>query len=205
MSSGIPAVLCMAALSILIYTGWFPSVADDLAISKSVILFYLMGAIVLTGLPSMPKDQLIQIDPGFIVLIFLFIALTMKIRKKWLVSSISLCIFLGSSLFLWHEISHVETDWSDLSFRGITVLSLVLIPVCFTKKLEEQVTLAIGGGLVTYAWILIFHHEVLKPLIIGNDDYLDTVWICITSLFLLHYSVRAAKEWLRKRKNIGSI
>ncbi|SEN27486.1 hypothetical protein [Lihuaxuella thermophila] len=205
MSAGIPAVLCMAALSILIYTGWFSSVADDLAIPRSMILYYLLGAVVLSGFPPVPKDQLIQIDPGFGALLWLFVALAVKMHKKWRLSFASLCLFLGSSLFLWHEISRVETDWSDLSFRAVIVLSLVLIPVCFAKNLGDRVTLAVGGALVAHAWILIFHHEVLKPLIIGNDEYLDTVWICITSVFLVHYSVRAAQEWLRKWRKMGSI
>ncbi|MBA4495621.1 hypothetical protein ACFO25_02845 [Paenactinomyces guangxiensis] len=205
MNPGITAMLCILAFLILIYTGWFPALADDIGYPKPIILLTLCAAAVLTGFHAFPNHMMVQIHPGFLPLAVLFWVFVRKVRKQFLVSFFSLSLFLGSILFLWHELKHVDTDWADPLFRIPAVLLLVLIPVCFTRRFEEQAVLTIAAAMVTHFWILVFHVEMLKPLIIGNADCLDTAWICISTLFMFHYSVRTLGKWIRKRGKVGSI
>jgi hypothetical protein len=205
MSPGILTLLCLTTLFILIMTGWFPHLAEELKTQQKTILSMLLLTIVLTESPFLPIQTTLLIHPGFIALIGLFLALINRISEHSLILLSSIFLFIGSILFFLHEMGHVDTAWNDSTFRTTVLILLVMLPICFTKLLVERCFLLLGSMFVVHIWVLVFHYEMLKPLVIGNDEYLDTVWLCLTGLFLFHHFFRLVVEWVRRRRKVNSI
>lgn len=203
MSAGILSTLCILTLYILIFTGWFSAFTQDLGASRRMIGSFLIMAAVLAQTPAIPVQSTFSIQPGSLTLLGLLYAFGRKTNRQFWVSSSSLAIFLGSALFFWHELTHVDTDWTDPIFRLVALLLFIPIVMGCTKRIEEQIVLVISGFIISHLWILFFHHDMLTPLVLGNDEYLDTVWICLVSLFVLHYALRSLTVWRKRREKMG--
>jgi hypothetical protein len=202
MTSGIPALLCLIILFILILTGWFPYLEADLRIRPKIILCLLLFMILCTASPYLPIQAMFLIHPGLIALIGFFFVLGKQVSEESLLSLSTLLLFFGSILFFLHEIMHIHMDWEDGSFRWLVLMLLVVSPFRFTKSLVERSYILLGSLLVLYVWVILFHYETLRPFVLGDDPYLDTVWICLTTLFLFHHAIGSFVEWMKRRKVI---
>jgi uncharacterized membrane protein (UPF0136 family) len=200
MTPGIPTLLCLIILFILISTGWFPHLEADLRIRAKTLLFLLFLTILFTESPYLPIQAMFLVHPGFIALIGLFFGLIRQISTDSLLSTSTLLFLFGSILFFLHEIMHTHMAWEDGIFRGFILILLVVFPFRFTKSIAERGYLLLGSLFVLYIWVILFHYETLKPFVIGDEKYLDTVWICLTTLFLFHHVIGSFSEWIKRRK-----
>jgi hypothetical protein len=77
---------------------------------------------------------------------------------------------------------------------------VLIIPSLFlTKYIQEQLFILLLSLMVTHGWVLFFHREVLKPLVIGYADYLDTVWMVLLGWIVLYYGLRNLHGFLRSQ------
>lgn len=205
MSPKILSLLCITSLLVFIQTDWLPKLASDLKVSQNKIQGFLFVSLVLTILPSFPHSSFIQVEPVFFSSAFLFFYLLKHSSFGHYISLIILSLFAGSTLFLFHEWRQLSPYWGNLYLPMIIFILLCLLSLFFSSQLKDQLLICLGGMGVLYGWITLFRYEMLKPLIIGNDEYVDTTWFCLTGMVIVHYSFHWLVELFDKRKKIGAI
>jgi hypothetical protein len=107
---------------------------------------------------------------------------------------------LGASLFLLHEVAHVEADWENVHYRAVMAGLSSAFSLVFARKLKGRLTVATLGLLSAHTWILWFHRESLKPLTVGSTEFLDAVWLALASVFSTHLLWEEAREKLGRLK-----
>ncbi|TCS93415.1 hypothetical protein [Hazenella coriacea] len=205
MSPGILSLLCITTLLVFIQTDWLPKLELDLQADKKQILGFLVISLAMIILPSFPGSSLIQVGPGWFPGVFLFFYLLKMFPNRGYLALASISLFTGSMLFLIHEWRHLDPDWGNSYFRIVTFSLLCLISFLFSSRLNDQLLICLGGTGILYGWVMFFHREMLKPLIIGKDEYVDTTWLCLMGIVVAHYSFGWLREWIYKRKRIRSM
>lgn len=186
MDAGILSLLCLVTLFILLSTGWFLRLIEELKWTNRQVRSGLLAMIATLELPSLPEASSIQVHPLFIALLVLFWLFARRVSRLAFLSQVSVSLFVGSLFFLWHEITHVDTLWQDPIFRLMIVTTLLLLSLIWKRTLSEQLFFNLGSLFVVHCWVLFFHHDMIQPLIIGNEEYLDTVCLVLVGTFFLH-------------------
>jgi hypothetical protein len=115
--------------------------------------------------------------------------------------SLSLCA--GTLLYLWHELFQKNAGWSNPFFFLLVAALLPLMSLAFAEKLSEQLAFVFLSLFTLHGCFLFFQRDMLKPIPIGAEGFLDLVWSAFAGMILLRYPVRSGYLWLKKRSGKG--
>ncbi|SFJ57582.1 hypothetical protein [Thermoflavimicrobium dichotomicum] len=204
MSTGVLAVLSILILFILIYTGWFGGLSADLGWSSLQIAGGLLFAFFITVVSPVQIHPAYEIEPGIFVVFIIFLMLFFRVPSSSILFICLHIIFLGTILFMYHEVTDAQTEWDDFTFRLGTVCLMTIFPLCLRKGLLERLLVQVGALVYAYGLVLLVYKEVFQPLPIGSDDFLDTFWICLIHIMVFHYGSKVVVKNLRKVQEIFS-
>jgi hypothetical protein len=185
------------ALSILIATGWLSFLSTELAVSRSMLLFWLSLISCLSFLPPLTIATTYDIHLNYIVLLGLWLFFLSRIPINRLFTIVSLMLMLGSILFLYHEVSQVQLIWKSSHFQWFTVLFASAEAVLASSCFIERICLVFGGLSVAQGGILFLYHDQLSPIVFPVEGFLHTFWLTLISLGFIHGILAATPSWLK--------
>jgi hypothetical protein len=198
-TAGILALLCITILCILFFTGWLPGLEQELSVNKRDLFIFLALSFGLTGRSPWNVNLALQIHPGIFVLFILFFIFLKKISLVRLLRLASFSLCTSSLLFFWHEMFRMSADWSHSVFRMVTAVVLPLGAMAVTKALGEKILFLTLSLLSLHFLLLYFHREVLNPILIGEEAFLDTFWLTMSVFILLTDPVPSFVLWIKER------
>jgi hypothetical protein len=201
LSPGIWSIYLIIVLIILICTGWLSNLIKHLKITRLQLICGLCFVLICQLLPTVDLHPAYEITPGIIGIIGISILLMHKIHSSRIIAIYIKVIALGTGLFIYHEVTHIQTDWSDLSFRLVVISAVTLLPSVSFKQFHEQLLMQLGSLLYLHVLILTVYADMLAPLPIGQKTFLDTCWLSIGYLLSVQYGLKGFFAWRKIQTN----
>lgn len=185
---------------ILLYTGWLPTLAKESRYSANTIYFFLLTMLMTSFFSWFRLHERLWIHVSWLLLLVACICLFYQIRaykRGWFLSVV---LSSASIAFSFHEIFHLHTDWTQLSFRVLLLLLFVCGGLLAYRTWVERICYLWSGLIVTDVMILCSHQDMLNPIIIGEQDFLDTCWLLLLFLMLAHFGLRGVPSKAGKER-----
>lgn len=174
---------------ILLYTNWFPDIEKKLRCSRKIIYFFLLSMVGSEFISPIGLGEFFSIHIGFLLILVTCILFFIQINENQRLPILSVLVSSSTIAFSFHEIYHFHMDWSLSSFRWFLVILFVLGALIAFRDLIGQVVYLWGGYLVTHCMIVFAHQEMLNPLQLGNQDFMDFCWLSMILLVGAHYGI----------------
>ncbi len=201
LSPGIWSIYSILVLIILVCTGWLSDLSKQLKITRSQLIGGLCLVFLCHFLPTVDLSPSYELTPGIIGIIGISLLLMDLVNRSRMIVIYIKIVFLGTGLFVFHELAHVQTDWTDLSFRMVVISAVTLLPVFRFKQFHEQLLMQLGSLLYLHFLILAVYADMLAPLPIGQKTFLDTCWLSIGYLLTIHYGLKSFFGWRKMQTN----
>ncbi|MFC4078109.1 YphA family membrane protein [Salinithrix halophila] len=202
MIPGTLALLCMASLAVLIRTGWFYGLEEELGMGRRVLFLWLLVQIALSE-SVLPLTPFLQVQPGMFLLFPFLIRVVMKTEETDLFAVSSTLFFAGSLFFLGKEWFWMEPPgWLPWPF--LTGIVLVGVTVLGTRRLHDRTAVWIGGVLLGEGLSLILHRREMSPLLLGDSIMRDFLWSGLSGLVFFHCARNWAADFLRRFQLFGA-
>ncbi|OYD09734.1 hypothetical protein [Paludifilum halophilum] len=193
MVSGTFSIVCCISLIILIYTGWFGELYEELRLARPVLLFCLLGEVFLSG-EVISLSSSLQFHLGVLLFFPFLLHILRKTGCSYTVTT-SLCL-AASLLFLAREWFWMESSGSLYVYRVIAGLIALGVAFSNSRFLGDRMAVVVGGLMVSEGLSLILHRDAFNPILFGHAEFRDFIWAVLSFLLLLHYGQRYAHRWI---------
>lgn len=173
---------------ILLYTDWLPHFERHVPYSRRLISCFLWVMLSTYWIPRIEVDSGFMIQVGLIFMGLLCLYFFMQIHQK--LFFLSVLLSSCSIAYCFHEIFHIHLDWTSRSFRFLLIFLFVIGAFVVFKDFLEQMTYLWSGCFLTYGLILWTHREMINPIVVGEQEFMDFSWFAMLILVLLHNWVK---------------
>lgn len=179
-------------MAILIGTGWFDSIKEDLGLDRSPIVVFLLGEVMISD-QVVTVSSTLQIYGGFLLFLLLFRFLLRRSQNTLYILGSSICLFASVLFFIRERISPVSVGLTYVII--IVTLWMVILVTCSTySSLKDRMMVISGGIFLAEILRLVFHREELNPVLLGDRMFRDLLWASMLILLLVHYGSRT-RQW----------
>ncbi|MFD1395055.1 hypothetical protein ACFQ40_04635 [Kroppenstedtia eburnea] len=196
MIDGTFALLLSLSIAVLIQTGWFSGLEQELKWSRQRLVLGLLAVTALLRV-EVPVGEALKIQGGMLLLLPFLIRL-IRMKRVTLMDLFPAVFLAGSILFFLRELYWWGPAFSENGFRVLGIGAAAGMALLTSRRLHVRLIVA-AGGLWLAEWMsLILHRKELNPAVFGVPSALDVFWFTWTAILVSHYALRYASAWVRQ-------
>lgn len=184
-------------LWILLYTHWLPHLEKQLHCSRWQMNLFLVLMILSYWIPLLYLTSRFAVHVGFIFIIFLFFYFFVHVREKvrfWV-----MLLSASTIAFTLHWICFLPVDWDDQTVRLFMFSFFAIGSFLPFSSFYERIAFLWGGCLLIHVLLLIVNGEMLNPVVLGEQPFLDFCWFAMLGFVLLEHGIHSLRIHLRGR------
>ncbi|MDR6224523.1 hypothetical protein [Desmospora profundinema] len=200
--SGGVALVSACSLAVLVQTGWFHGLEEELGVSRRIagLFLLLQGSVTYVLIPLGNRWEL---QVGTLMWMWIFSLLWRRLRDESMITLFTGWMVISSSLFLMQEWFWVEplSRWGEVP--GMWLAVTLPVAAMTTSHLVERLLMVGGGAMLSELFRLVIHRNELTPVVWGEAAWLDRFWLVTGGVLLFHYSFRWAAVRLGRLNPFG--
>jgi hypothetical protein len=193
---GTLALLSSLSIAVLIQTGWFPGLEQQLKWSRPGLVLGLLAVTSLLRV-EVPVGEVLKIQGGMLLLLPFLIRL-IRMKRVMMTDWVPAVSLAGSILFLLHELYWWGPAISESGFRVLGTGVAGGMALFTSRQLHIRLIVAAGGLWMAEWMTLILHRKELNPVVFGAPSALDVFWITWAAILVSHYAIRFMMAWVRQ-------
>ncbi len=195
MPTGFVSFLMTSCFAILLSTGWFQGLGQELAETsdRRLVIGLVFSAFV--SFLEMPITERVIIHLHLLPLVILFFRLLVLIKDEIRFVVFSSFLFVGAVLFLIDELKVIEPIWNLQLLDVGVILFLLLCAFGIVHSLQERACILLGGILSAEVFALILYWPERQW--IGSGEMVSLVWFSLGVLMIMHIGWRRVFHWVK--------
>ena len=184
-------------LWILLYTHWLPNLETDLKCSRLLINYFFITMIISTWIPPIYVHNRLAVHVGLILILFVTFYFFIQVNEKMIFMTIMLSS--SSIAYMLHRFFYFPVDWTSHSFRLLMMVLFVMGAFLAFNQLIERIAYLWSGSIVTHGLIILTNREMLNPIMLGEQTFLDFCGLAMLLLVVIQYGVMPFFTYIRSR------
>lgn len=197
MNAGIMSIIIYVSMVILVLSGWWATLLEQLQWHRTTFVAWLTLFVVASFICISPVSSL-TVNVGLLFLAVLFCVCWRKTPPLQHLAMFSTVTLTGSVCYLIREIALLDPALlilPDIWLQAVVTLLLVAMTV---RGIREQLAVASGGLTLGYLLSLLAHIREMPTIVLGDGAFFDLVWGSFASLIVMHGCLQAVKKYGRR-------